>query len=115
MNKLTPKIHQLINGEINLTSQQLAEVCSVLSIHVPDITVWAFGSRVNGHAREYSDLDLALITTEPLSLPVKADLVACFEESNLPFKVDIIDWACTGDNFRNIIMAHKIVIHEGQP
>ena len=101
-------------GDIDLSSQQLTEVCTILSALVPDITVWAFGSRVVGNAREYSDLDLALITEEPISLGVMADLVASFEESNLPFKVDLIDWACTSDNFRNIIMANKVVIREGQ-
>lgn len=102
---------RLLDGYIDLSSQQLTEICKILSAHVPDLTVWAFGSRVTGTAREYSDLDLALITTEPLSLSLKADLVACFAESSLPFKVDLVDWACTNDNFRNIIMANKVVIH----
>lgn len=104
----------LMNGDIDLSAQQLTEVRTILSTHVPDIPVWAFGSRVIGTAREYSDLDLALITTEPLSLALKADLVACFAESNLPFKVDLVDWASTSENFRNIILAHKVVIHEGR-
>ena len=105
-------MNPLRGGDIDLSAQQLTEVCTILSAHVPELTVWAFGSRVTGTAREYSDLDLALITTEPLPLGTMADLVACFEESSLPFKVDLVDWACTSDNFRNIIMANKVVIHE---
>ena len=105
---------RLLDGNIALSSKQLTEICTILSAHVPDLKVWAFGSRVTGKAREYSDLDLALITTEPLSLSLKADLAACFTESSLPFKVDLVDWACTSDNFRNIIMANKVVIHEGR-
>ena len=105
-------INQLKEADIDLSAQQLAEIRTILSELVPDLSVWAFGSRVTGKAREYSDLDLALMTTEPLDLSVKADLVACFSESNLPFKVDLIDWACTSDNFRNIIMAKKVVIRD---
>ncbi len=105
-------MNQLGVGDIDLSSKQLTEVRTILSTQVPELTVWAFGSRVTGTAKGYSDLDLALITLEPLALGVMADLVACFEESNLPFKVDLVDWACTSDNFRNIIMANKVVIRE---
>ncbi len=101
-------------ADLDLSPQQLTEVCAILSEHVPDVPVWAFGSRVMANAREYSDLDLALITVAPLSLGVMADLAASFEESNLPFKVDLVDWACTSDNFRNIIEENKIVICEGR-
>jgi len=107
-------MNHLTAGAIDLSSQQLQEIRTILSSHVPDITVWAFGSRVTGSARQYSDLDLALITVEPLLLATKADLVACFSESNLPFKVDLVDWSSTSDNFRKIITANKVVIHEGR-
>ena len=100
-----------INDEsLDLDLEQLDEIRRILSTHIPEITVWAFGSRVSGKARNYSDLDLALITTEPLSLSLKADLVACFEESDLPFKVDLVDWASASDKFREIIKANKIVL-----
>ena len=102
-----------VEGVIDLSQQQLDEISVILSTQVPELTVWAFGSRVCGTARKYSDLDLALITHEPLSLSLKADLVASFEESDLPFKVDIVDWSSTGDNFREIIQAHKVVLFEG--
>lgn len=107
-------MNPLMEMGIDLSAQQLAEVRTILSDLIPDMTVWAFGSRVTGTAREYSDLDLALITNEPVSLALKADLVACFVESNLPFKVDLVDWASTSENFRNIILANKVVIHEGR-
>lgn len=72
--------------------------------------VWAFGSRVNGNVKPYSDLDLAVITAEPLDLQTHADLVDAFSESDLPWKVDIVDWATTSDNFRQIILQKYLVI-----
>ena len=102
-----------LQEDIDLSAAQLAEVLWILNTQVANLQVWAFGSRVTGSAREYSDLDLALITTEPLPLSRMADLVTCFEESNLPFKVDLVDWACTSENFRKIIMVNKIVLLEG--
>ncbi|MCY3777616.1 MAG: nucleotidyltransferase domain-containing protein, partial [Candidatus Aminicenantes bacterium] len=41
---------------------------ALLREHVPDVEVWAYGSRVNGQSHEGSDLDLVLRspTLEPL-------------------------------------------------
>jgi len=29
-----------------------------------------------------------------------------FEESNLPFRIDLVDWSLITDSFRNIILKH---------
>ena len=68
-------------------------VCEILNEHVPDRKVLAFGSRATWTAKEYSDLDLAILGDEPLLLNVKSALTEGFSESDLPFKVDIVEWA----------------------
>ena len=80
-----------------------AIVCSALRRHVPDREVLAFGSRATWTAKEYSDLDLAVMGEEPLSLNTAAALAEDLCESDLSFKVDIVDWARTDDSFRSII------------
>ena len=72
--------------------RRLLEV--LLQKHVPNVEVWAYGSRVNGSAHEASDLDLVLRspTLEPLG-PEYSDLVAALEESNIPILVQVHDWA----------------------
>ena len=42
-------------------------VRSLLEKHVPQYAVWAFGSRAKWTAKDYSDLDLAVITDKPLT------------------------------------------------
>lgn len=86
------------------------DVRRILTEHVPDHAVWAFGSRVQGTARGYSDLDIVIMSSEPLSLPIIADLKEAFTESDLVFKVDVVDWATTSEAFRRIIKAKKIVL-----
>lgn len=97
-------------------------VQGILKQQVPQFEVWAFGSRatgatgvsgvtaVKGRAKPCSDLDLAVITREPLSLNQSAALAAAFEESDLPWKVDIVDWAATPEAFRRIIAAEHVVV-----
>jgi len=86
------------------------EVSDILKEHVPEYTVWAFGSRVQGRAKKYSDLDLAIMSEESLPLTKIADLKEAFDESDLVFKVDLVDWATTSHAFRQIIEAEHAVL-----
>lgn len=85
-------------------------VQSVLHRHVPQHEVWAFGSRAKWTAKEYSDLDLVVITDKPLSLDVIAGLSDDFSESDLPYKVDVVDWATTNESFKKIIERDRVVV-----
>ena len=88
---------------LDLTSEQLAEVRSILSQHIPERAVRAFGSRVNGTAKPFSDLDLVVMGDVPLEFRQLAALKDAFAESSLPFRVDIVDWATTSAEFRAIV------------
>lgn len=50
------------------------------------------------------------MTDKPLSLEVHANLKDAFSESDLPWKVDIVDWALTSEQFRKIIQKQFEVI-----
>ncbi|AHN71529.1 nucleotidyltransferase family protein [Aggregatibacter actinomycetemcomitans] len=89
---------------LTITEQELQIVKAILQQHVPNHSVWAFGSRVKGYAKTYSDLDLAIIGESPLSMKTLANLTEAFSESDLPWKVDIVDWAVTNDAFKQIIL-----------
>ncbi|MGH8472829.1 MAG: nucleotidyltransferase domain-containing protein, partial [Gammaproteobacteria bacterium] len=99
---------------IDIRPDHWAIVADILRRHVPDREVWAFGSRANWNAKEYSDLDLAVIGQTPLSLSVSAALADDFAESDLPFKVDVVDWETTSESFRKIIERDKVVVQEGK-
>ncbi|NUN16712.1 MAG: nucleotidyltransferase domain-containing protein [Myxococcales bacterium] len=85
-------------------------VRDILRRHVPHCTVWAFGSRATGTAKPYSDLDLAVLAAEPLPLDVSAALAEAFSESDLPWKVDVVEWVNTAEPFRSIIAREHVVV-----
>ena len=85
-------------------------VRGILQAHVPQYEVWSFGSRAKWQAKPYSDLDLAVITDQPLSLEVSTALSAAFAESDLPWRVDVVDWATTSETFRRIIQRDRVVV-----
>ena len=59
----------------------LENVKSILNTYIPNDEVWAFGSRTRGTARKFSDLDLAVITEQPLDFNLYAALKEAFSES----------------------------------
>ena len=95
---------------IAVSAEELKTILAILERHVPERAVWVFGSRATGTAKKFSDLDLAIIGDQPLSLHTQATLSDDFDDSNLPFKVDIVDWATTSDTFKAIILKNKIIL-----
>ena len=66
---------------IDLNPHHLGTVKRILAEHVPDCEVRAFGSRATWTAWEYSDLDLAVVSPEPLAWTPTA---ACAKRSKSP-------------------------------
>lgn len=98
-----------------MTPGQWAIVQDILECHLPLSEVWAFGSRASSTHKPYSDLDLAVIGDQPLSLAVLAALNEAFSNSALPFKVDVVDWATTSESFRERIRTTRVVIRRARP
>ena len=95
---------------IDISPDDLEIVQQILAEHVPELEVRAFGSRATWTAREYSDLDLVLMTAEPLDIMRLGNMQEAFVQSDLPFQVDIVDWASTSESFQEIIEEKCIVI-----
>ena len=86
---------------------------NILGANLPQSTkVWVFGTRATGRARRYSDLDLAIDAGRPLTLDEIAGLTEAFSNSDLPYKVDLIDWQNIDDNWRQSITAERVALTE---
>ena len=92
-----------MTGQIDITPEERAIVLRILNEIIPDREVRAFGSRVTGKAKPFSDLDLAIMGDEPLPLETRAQLEEAFSESELPWKVDVLDWNLAEVEFQKII------------
>lgn len=97
-----------MTGQIDITPEERAIVLRILNEIVPDREVRAFGSRVTGKAKPFSDLDLAVMGDEPLPLETRAQLDEAFSESDLPWKVDVLDWAQTEQGFQEAIKENSL-------
>lgn len=95
---------------MKLHEKELALIQQILGDMVPQCEVWAFGSRVNGNSKPFSDLDLVLIDRQAIALGTRANLAEAFSESDLPWKVDLVDWHSISPEFQKIIQSNYEVI-----
>jgi len=56
-----------------------------------DAGVWLFGSCARGDPRQHSDIDIAILSRDDLPSGFFAELAADFEESTIPYDVDLVD------------------------
>lgn len=95
---------------LDLKSQDHQQVRQILARHVPHREVRAFGSRVTHQAKPYSDLDLAIMGAEPVSASIMAHLALDFEESDLPFRVDLVQWRNAPASLRQVILQVSVPV-----
>ena len=88
---------------IDLQPQNEQIVKRILRQHVPEAVVYAFGSRVSLTAKPHSDLDLVIVGKETIPIQRLHLLEEAFADSDLPFRVDVLDWQTISDSFREQI------------
>lgn len=97
---------------VDIRPDHLQIVKNILQTHVPDHQVWIFGSRVKQTAKHFSDLDICIKGQKQLTFSILAHLRDDFSESNLPYKVDVVDWYDMNETFRRIVGRDKVSLFE---
>ena len=95
---------------IYMEDRHVHEVKKVLAKY--PYTFYAFGSRVTGKQKKFSDLDLCYI--EPIPPLILGDIREDFDESNLPFKVELVDFYGASSEFQERIRADLALIQRGK-
>ena len=97
---------------IDIEEKHLIEIRRILQQQVPDCEVRAFGSRIDGTAKKFSDLDLALVGPEKLNRRIKSLLKEAFAASNIPMTVDILDYNAVSKEFQAVIDRRYEIIQQ---
>jgi len=104
------------NG-LRLAARHRRVLEALLRQHLPDVEVWAYGSRVNGRGHEGSDLDLVLRGPRLERIPIGRlmDFEEAVRESTIPFLVEARDWARLPERFHSEIEREYVVVVGGDP
>jgi type I restriction enzyme S subunit len=90
---------------MDLKPEHLTIARDILARHLPGHKVQIFGSRATGRAKSHSDIDLVIMGDELLPVTTMRMLRDAFDDSDLPFQVDLVEWAGTSEEFRKVIAA----------
>lgn len=88
-------------ANLDLADRYVDFIRNTITSILPDVEIFIYGSRVQGKAREYSDVDIALKGDIAFNNLLK--LRALFEDSTFPYKVDVVDLDSLTPEFLNII------------
>ncbi|GAU77801.1 hypothetical protein F3D3_2430 [Fusibacter sp. 3D3] len=59
---------------------------------------------MKGTNKVCSDLDLVIVSQEPVNWMVIEEIREIFMGSELPFKVDVLEWSSISDTFKKIVL-----------
>jgi len=98
--------------QLHLSAKHRRILESLLHEHLPDVEVWAYGSRVTGRSHDGSDLDLVLRGPGLKEIPYGqlADFEDAVRESRVPFLVEARDWARLPKRFHREIEREYVVL-----
>ena len=101
-----------VDSPIDVSPEQYETILTLLRKYLPETTAWVYGSRVKWTSRPHSDLDLVVFAEPGQHLEV-GELREAFEESNLPFRVDLFVWDDVPNSFRENIREQHIELMLG--
>jgi uncharacterized protein len=97
--------------QIQLSEEHLKKIKTILRHYFPTSQIWLFGSRVTGTAKKYSDLDILIkIVEHERATASLIKLKHAFDDSDLPFQIDIVDWDKTSAEFREMVLKEAIIL-----
>lgn len=67
--------------------------------------VFIFGSRAIGKAKKYSDYDVGIFGKKPVPWHILSIIEEDLEESDLPYKVDLVDFSLVPKKFKEIALS----------
>ena len=93
-----------------LDQTSLNTLKQIVRKYLPDqaYKTFVFGSRVNGSNRKFSDIDLGVKGPKELSAKEYIMIKNEFDDSDLPYRVDLIDFANVSDKFKQMSLNNII-------
>ena len=67
------------------------KIIGILTVLFPEAKIYLFGSRARGTASAFSDIDIALDTKTIIDRLRMSEAIAMLNESNIPYKIDVVD------------------------
>ena len=93
-----------------VATRSLAEIGRILQQGLAGrpVKILLFGSWARAEATQQSDIDVALLSDEPLPSALLPELRERLEESHVPYRVDLVDLASCDRAFRDRVLREAV-------
>lgn len=96
-----------MNHGIDAATQQ--KIIALIGVLLPEVKIYLFGSRARGKYAQWSDIDLALDAGKRLNPVLVDEIKSVLENTNIPWKIDVVDLYFVSDAMKDSIMKEKII------
>lgn len=86
-----------------VSEEELKIIENIIAPFKDKYEFFAYGSRVKGNFRELSDLDIMVRGEIPININDFEELKEKFDNSSLPYIVNLVDYFSLAESFYNII------------
>lgn len=95
-----------------LNNKIFKTIKAILDLNLPDNSYKAFifGSRATNSNRSFSDIDLGILGSKPLPSKNYINLIQAFEDSDIPYRTEIVDFSSVSDKFKEQALIKTINI-----
>ncbi|MBN2590831.1 MAG: nucleotidyltransferase domain-containing protein [Sedimentisphaerales bacterium] len=107
---MNPSDLEKLAQNIAVPENHLQYILEQLKTYLPDSIIWAFGSRIKGSNRPVSDLDLAVFCDKDTAKKQMPKLNEIFIESDIPFKIQLLDFNRLPENMKDNIKKQYVII-----
>lgn len=95
---------------VDLDKNTRQSIRKILAEYCPDQKVLLVGSRASGPAKKYADVDLLILDKTPVAAKQFSLIKLAFEESDIPYKVDLLSWSELTPSFRQRLLRNHAEI-----
>ena len=85
------------------------KIIGILVVLFPDAKIYLFGSRARGTHSDRSDIDIAIDEGKVIRPGRLGEVINMFAESDIPYKIDVVDLHSVSDDMRYFIKKEGIV------
>ena len=84
--------------------EEKKQILAIVRAQLPHCRVFAFGSRIRGTAKRYSDLDLSLDDGSIIPISKLGSLKEALAETRIPYMVDLTDFHRLDADFQSHVL-----------
>lgn len=73
--------------------------------------IFIYGSRARGGDRKFSDVDIGIVSKRKLDTLTLSNIEEAFEESDIPYTVEVVDFNTVTSDFRRLALKKIIELN----